>query len=81
VWIFRYRRERWNLRQPWLEGYKYNDISYRSFKYCHVRAQERTQRTAEWNPVRLGPSILAASAFALLVGATLFVARRQVKGW
>lgn len=81
VWIFRYRREQWTLLQPWLSGYRYNDISLRSYKYSHVDTARRRELRAAWNPPRLAPGLIALAAAALLVLATLAAARRQVKGW
>lgn len=81
VWIFRYRREQWTLLQPWLGGYRYNDISLKSYKYSSVDAAKRREMTASWNPVSWWPSILTLGLVALLVGLTLLAARRQVKGW
>jgi oligopeptide transport system substrate-binding protein len=81
VWIFRYRREQWSLLQPWLQGFRYNDISLKSYKYSAVDSAKRRAMTAGWNPVRWLPSVIAAGVVALLVGLTLLAARRQVKGW
>jgi ABC-type transport system substrate-binding protein len=81
VWIFRYAREQWTLRHSWLEGYRYNDIVLKSFKYCRIKTPERPQRIAAWNPVRWTPSLIALGVVVALVAATLVAARRQVKGW
>jgi len=81
VWNFRYRRTQWGLRHAWLEGFRYNDISSRYFKYCRVRAPERIEKGKAWNPVRLGPALLALSVVALLVGLTAAAGRRRVRGW
>jgi ABC-type transport system substrate-binding protein len=81
VWIFRYAREQWTLRQPWLEGFRYNDIVLKSYKYSHVKVPDRPRLVAAWNPVRWAPTLIALAVVALLVTATLLAARRQVKGW
>jgi hypothetical protein len=81
VWIFRYAREEWTLRHAWLEGYRYNDIVFKSYKYCRIRTPDRPLAVTAWNPVRWWPSIVAATLLLGLVGATLLAARRQVKGW
>jgi ABC-type transport system substrate-binding protein len=81
VWIFRYAREQWTVRHGWLEGYRYNDIITKSYKYCRIRTPERPQRLEEWNHVRWAPSVIALSAVLAVVGLTLLAARRQVKGW
>jgi oligopeptide transport system substrate-binding protein len=81
VWIFRYRREQWGVKHHWLEGYRYNDISPKYFKYCRARATERSSSTTAWNPVRRWPGIVALGVLAAFVVGALFAARRQVKGW
>lgn len=81
VWIFRYAREQWSLRQPWLQGFRYNDIVLKAYKYSRVKPPDRPRQVAEWNPVRWGPALVALAAFLALVAATLVAARRQVKGW
>ena len=81
VWIFRYRREQWSVLQPWLSGFRYNDISSKSYKYSYVDTAKRRELLAGWNPVRRLPALLALAFAALVVGATLWAARRQVKGW
>lgn len=81
VWIFRYRREQWSLRHAWLQGWRYNDISLKSFKYSRVHADRRAQALQAWNPVRWLPAVLGLLVVAGLVTMTLVAARRQVKGW
>jgi ABC-type transport system substrate-binding protein len=81
VWIFRYRGEQWTVLQPWLTGYRYNDISLKSMKYSHVDSARRRELMARWNPVVWLPSLVALALVAGVVGATLLAARRQVKGW
>lgn len=81
VWIFRYRREQWSLRHRWLTGWRYNDISLKSFKYGLVDVAARRAALGEWNRVRWAPALIALTAVGLVVGLTLRAARRQTKGW
>lgn len=81
VWIFRFRREQWTVRQPWLSGYRYNDISAKSYKYSHVDSAKRRELLKTWNPRVWLPGAVAIFAVVLVVVLTLVAARRQVKGW
>jgi ABC-type oligopeptide transport system substrate-binding subunit len=81
VWIFRYRRTQWGLSHSWLQGYRYNDISSRYYKYCRVKAKVRVERGAAWNPVVIGPTLIALAVVALLIGATALAGRRRTRGW
>jgi ABC-type transport system substrate-binding protein len=81
VWIWRYRREQWTLMQPWTSGYRYNDISLKSWKYTHVDGARRRALVEAWNPVRWTPGLIAIGVLAALVGLTVLAGRRQMKGW
>jgi ABC-type transport system substrate-binding protein len=81
VWIFKYRRLNINLIQPWLHGYRYNDLAYKFFKYCRVEDDLRARKVAQWNPVQVVPILASVGLLGLVVAITLWSARRQVKGW
>lgn len=81
VWNFRYRRLNYDLDQPWLHNYRYNDISPKYFAYCRVDARARAKTVRTLNRPTLWPLLVALGGFALLIGATLVMARRTTRGW
>jgi ABC-type transport system substrate-binding protein len=81
VWIFKYRRLNFNLIQPWLHGYRYNDLSYKYYKYCRVEPQERARAVERLNDPNPWPVVGFLAVFGLLVGGTYAFARRSTRGW
>jgi ABC-type transport system substrate-binding protein len=81
VWIFKYRRLNFNLIHPWLHGYRYNDISLKYYKYCHVDVAARNAATAKLNVPNRWPALAFVAAFALLAAVTVTSSRRARKGW
>jgi ABC-type transport system substrate-binding protein len=81
VWIVKYRRENYNLINPWLHGYRYNDISAKYYKYCRVDTSRRTVDVRGLNEMNLLPGVLLFLGVGLLVGVTLLAGRRRMRGW
>ena len=81
VWIFKYRRLNFNLIQPWLHGYRYNDIVYKYFKYCRVDDASRATAVADLNRKNPWPAMGILGVFAALVGGGYAFARRSNRGW
>ncbi len=80
-WVFRFRRITFSLMQPWLHGFYYNDISEKYFQYCRVDEGMRDRRVEEMNQPVVWPVFVVLGLFALLIGTTLFSARRTKRGW
>lgn len=81
VWSFRYRRVNFNLIQPWLYGYRYNDMGQKYFKYCRVDPQQRDREVAVVNESTVWPLFAFLAFAAAVVGLTIVSARRRTKGW
>ena len=43
VWIYRYRRLDYSVVQPWVRGYRSNDVAPKYFQYLWVDAKKRTE--------------------------------------
>lgn len=80
-WNFRLRRLNFNLSQPWLHGYRYNDLSTKYFKYCRVDDAKRRAALATRGTPSYGPALLAGGVLLLLVIVTMIAARRTRRGW
>jgi ABC-type transport system substrate-binding protein len=48
IWRFKFRRIRWSASQPWISGYRHNDVVQKYFKYCHVDEDARTKAIEGW---------------------------------
>lgn len=81
VWIVKYRRLNFNLINPWLHGYRYNDISSKYYKYCRVDTSHRTVEVRGLNRMNLVPAAVLVLVVAALVGATVLAGRRRMRGW
>jgi hypothetical protein len=81
AWSFRYRRVNFNLIQPWLLGYRYNDMGQKYFKYCQVEDEGRKQQIRRLNKPTVWPVWVFVFFSAALVGMTLVAARRRTKRW
>ncbi len=81
VWSFRSRRREFNLRQPWLFGYRYNDMGQRYFKYCRVDPELRAREVERLNRPTLWPLFLFFGVSAVVVIVTVIAARRRTRGW
>jgi hypothetical protein len=81
VWIVKYRRLNYNLINPWLHGYRYNDISSKYYKYCRVDTSHRTVEVRGLNAMNLLPAAVLVLVVATLVGATVLAGRRRMRGW
>lgn len=47
-WRYRFRRIRWSASQPWLSGYRHNDVVAKYFKYCRADEKARAATIAKW---------------------------------
>jgi oligopeptide transport system substrate-binding protein len=66
-WITRTHRIRPNLQQPWLQGFKYTEVTYHNWRYVAVDAAMRERLLAEWNrPTRWPLAVLGALMLGLL---------------
>lgn len=81
VWSFRYRRRNFNLRHPWLFGYRYNDMGQKYFKYCRVDSEMRAREVERVNKPTVWPLYVFFGFLGVAVTATLISARRRVRGW
>ncbi|MEZ4322176.1 MAG: ABC transporter substrate-binding protein [Myxococcota bacterium] len=57
-WVTRVHRIRPNLQQPWLQGYKYTEVSDQYWRYVGVDDAERDRLVAEWNQPTRWPLVL-----------------------
>ena len=80
VWIFKYRRLNFNLIQPWLHGYRYNDISAKYFKYCRVDDTVRRAAVVDLNRANPWPVLGFLAVFGLVVAGSYARARTR-RGW
>jgi ABC-type transport system substrate-binding protein len=81
VWVFKYRRTQYSFSHPWLTGYRYNDLSPRTFKYCRVDKTSGAfsagrRREVHWTPVLVFVGATLALGAAMVVGA-----RQTSRGW
>ncbi|MFQ5504037.1 MAG: ABC transporter substrate-binding protein [Planctomycetota bacterium] len=74
-WITRAHRIRPNLRQPWLQGFKYTETSYQYWRYAGVDAELRRKKLAEWNEPTRWPVTVLGLLFSTLVGGTILRGR------
>jgi oligopeptide transport system substrate-binding protein len=81
VWIFKYRRLQFNLMQPWLHGYRYNDLSYKYFKYCRVDSRERGRDVEDLNRAKPLPMLVFLGVFAVILVGSWAFAQRSRRGW
>lgn len=81
VWIVKYRRLNYNLINPWLHGYRYNDISSKYYKYCRVDTSHRSVEVRGLNEMNLVPAVVLVAVVVGLVGATVLAGRRRMRGW
>src|SRR5204863_6302349 len=81
IWIFKYRRLNFNLIEPWLHGYRFNDISAKYFKYCRVDDAPRTDTVAALNRPQPGWAIGGLAVLVLGVGPKAVVSGRRRRGW
>jgi ABC-type transport system substrate-binding protein len=81
VWIFKYRRLQFNLIEPWLHGYRYNDISAKYFKYCRVDDAPRADTVSGLNRPQPGWALAGLAVLAIGVGTTAVVSGRRRRGW
>lgn len=81
VWVFKYRRTQYTLTHPWLSGYRYNDLSPRTFKYCRVDASALGGGATGARKPNLVPVAVVAVAALALLGAMVTVAFTTKRGW
>lgn len=81
VWVVKYRRLQYTLRQPWTHGYRYNDLSSKYFKYVRVDDAARRAANERANAPALGPPLGFGLAVAGMALAMVGVARRTKRGW
>jgi len=81
VWIFKYRRVTYDLLQPWFHNFKRSALQDRYGKYVWAESEERTTTAAVWNRPVLTPLWIALALVGLVVGLTLWGARRRVRAW
>ena len=81
VWSFRYRRRNFNLRHPWLFGYRYNDMGQKYFKYCRVDSEARAREIERVNKPTIWPLVVFLGFLGTAFTVTVISARRRVRGW
>ena len=75
-WITRTHRIRQNLKQPWLEGFRYTGVHDQYLRYVAVDGAERARLVAEWNRPTRWPVAVLLLGFVGLVGVTMVRGRR-----
>jgi len=70
-WVTRAHRIRPNLQQPWLQGYKYTEVTDQYLRYVGVDDAQRDRLVAEWNQPTRWPLILAGALFLGVLGVSV----------
>ena len=76
-WVTRVHRVRNNVQQPWLQGFKYTEVTYQFWRYAGIDGAERARLTAEWNQPVLWPVFTFFGLGAVAVVGTVVAGRRR----
>jgi ABC-type transport system substrate-binding protein len=70
-WITRAHRIRHILKQPWLHGFKYTEVTYRYWNWVWLDTELRDREVAAWNKPTLWPVGLFFGLVFGIVGASI----------